>query len=63
MSSQLMEMSTDCFFIFDIFFIVVYVCIFLKNFVMESCLGKTENKGKISDENYRKEDCIKSVFR
>ena len=29
MSSQLMEMSTDCFFIFDIFFIVVYVCIFL----------------------------------
>ena len=34
MSSQLMEMSTDCFFIFDIFFIVVYVCIFLKNFVM-----------------------------
>ena len=55
MSSQLMEMSTDCFFIFDIFF--------LKNFVMESCLGKIENKGKISDENYRKEDCIKSVFR
>ncbi len=37
MSSQLMEMSTDCFFIFDIFFIVVYVCIFLKNFGMESC--------------------------